>query len=80
MTVIFLHDLNAAGFQDLDALIAEADNRYGTAIADRLCPHNGPLGSSQEVAAILPDDMPAEDMELIGNLVTLSDYQGSKSL
>lgn len=77
MTVIFFHDLNAAGFQDLAALVAEATQRYGGDFAQRLCDHTGPLASSQEVAAVLPDDMPAEDLELLGNLVSLSDFAGS---
>lgn len=77
MTVIFFHDLNAAGFQDLEALTAEATNRFGGDFAQRLLALAGPLASSQEVAAVLPDDMPAEDVELLGHLVPLSDYAGS---
>lgn len=73
MTVIFMHDLNAAGFQDLDALLAEAVDRYGGDIAERICAHSGPLGSSQEVAAVIADDTPAEDREMLGTLVPLSE-------
>lgn len=74
MTVIFMHDLNAAGFQDLEALLAEAVERYGGDIAERICPHSGPLGSSQEIAAVLAEDVPAEDREMIGALVPLSEW------
>lgn len=76
MTVIFFHDLNAAGFQDLDALRSEAGNRFGEGVAQRLCSHTGPLASSQEVAAVLAADTPAEDMDLLGSLVQLSEYPG----
>lgn len=76
MTVIFFHDLNAAGFQDLEALIAEAGDRYGADIAQRLCSPTGPLASSQEVAAVLSADVPAEDMEMLGSLVQLSEFPG----
>lgn len=73
MTVIFMHDLNAAGFQDLDAFVSEAVNRFGGDIAERICAHAGPLGSSQEVAAVISDDTPPEDREMLGNLVPLSE-------
>ncbi len=73
MTVIFLHDLNAAGFGDLDALLNEAMGRFGNDIAQRLCAHTGPMGSSQEVAAVVAEDTPAEDLELLSTLVELSE-------
>jgi hypothetical protein len=73
MTVIFMHDLNAAGFQDLDALLDEVEARFGPGLVENIHPLEGELLSSQAAIAELDDRMPAEDREMLSQLVALSD-------
>lgn len=73
MTVIFMHDLNAAGFQDLESLLAEVNNRYGTGFAELIHGRDGDMRSSQAIIAEVDNAMPPEDREMLARLVTLSD-------
>ncbi len=79
MLVIYKHDLDLAGFQDLDRLYEEVRDRYGEDLVGHIHPHeeyNRPPETSEDIVAVVDDDTPAEDIEFLREIVavgTLSD-------
>lgn len=73
MTVIFAHDLDLAGFQDLEALRAELEQRFGKGLGGYLWPVPSEMASSGEIAARLDPAMPAEDRAMLEQLVMLQE-------
>ncbi len=74
MLVIFKHDLDLAGFQDLDRLYEEVRDRYGEDLVGHIHPHEEyfrPPETSEDIVAVVDDQTPAEDIEFLKEIVAL---------
>lgn len=74
MIVIFKHDLDIAGYQDLDRLREEIKERYGDDLLAHIHPHeeyNRPPATSEDIVAVVDDDTPAEDIAFLREIVVL---------
>ena len=79
MLVIYKHDLDLAGYQDLDRLYEAIRDRYGEDLVAHVHPHpeyDRPPETSEDIVAVVDDATPAEDIEFLREIVaggTLND-------
>ncbi|MNK45818.1 hypothetical protein D3C87_645890 [compost metagenome] len=74
MLVIYKHDLDLAGYQDLDRLYEEVRQRYGEDLVAHIHPHpeyDQPPETSEDIVAVVDDATPAEDIEFLREIVAV---------
>lgn len=74
MLVIYKHDLDLAGFQDLNRLYEEVRERYGEDLVAHIHPHpeyDEPPETSEDIVAVVDDETPAEDIAFLREIVAV---------
>jgi hypothetical protein len=74
MLVIYKHDLDLAGYQDLDRLYEEVRDRYGDDLVAHIHPHEEyfkPPETSEDIVAVVDDETPAEDIAFLREIVAV---------
>lgn len=74
MLVIYKHDLDLAGYQDLDKLLEAIRERYGDDLLAHIHPHAEyvePPETSADIVAVVDDDTPPEDLAYLREIVAV---------